>query len=140
MHLRPEPPADEDALVLVWEFAADDASDALEVRTQFADAVRETPLRCGDVGAEIIFCELVSNVVKHAPGPISVKFEVGVELAFLRVWDCGPGFVPRVAIPTDLFCESGRGLFLAQQFCSELKVEIGTKAGTCVSAVFALSA
>lgn len=125
--------------MVVWEYVADDASRALEARAQFAHAVRKMPLPCGDVGAEIVFSELVSNVVKHAPGPISVKLELSGDEAFLRVYDCGPGFLPHIAVPTDLYSETGRGLFLAQQFCSELKVEIGTKHGTCVSAVFALS-
>ncbi len=128
----------EESRVIVWEYAADDASRALEVRAQFAHAVRTMALACGDVGAEIVFSELVSNVVKHAPGPISVKLELRDDEAFLRVYDCGPGFLPHIAVPTDLYSESGRGLFLALQFCSELKVEIGTKHGTCVIAVFAL--
>ncbi|MFN2450048.1 MAG: ATP-binding protein [Candidatus Baltobacteraceae bacterium] len=135
---RPDAQADEDVLVVLWEYACEDAVQALTARPAFVDALREAPLQCGEIGAEIIFNELVSNVVKHAPGPIAVKFEVGPERAFLRVYDSGPGFLPHVAVPADLFSESGRGLFLAQEFCSELLVEISSKAGTCVSAVFSL--
>ncbi len=41
---------------------------------------------------------------------------------------CRPTCSPRAAA----------GLFLANEFCSELKVEISSRLGTCVSAVFAL--
>lgn len=124
--------------MVVWEYAADDAAQAVQAHAQFVHALREVPLECGDLGAEIVFGELVSNVVKHAPGPISMTFEVDTDHAFLRVRDCGPGFIPHIAVPADLFAETGRGLFLAQQFCTELKVEISSRAGTCVSAVLPL--
>lgn len=124
--------------MVVWEYAADDAAQAVQAHSQFRDALRKVPLECGDLGAEIVFGELVSNVVKHAPGPISMTFEVGTEHAFLHVRDCGPGFVPRITVPTDLFAETGRGLSLAHQFCSELRVEISSREGTCVSAVLQL--
>ena len=125
--------------VLVWEYAADDAAQALQMRPAFLDALRRAPLACGSIGAEIVFSELVSNVIKHAPGSIEIKLEISADEALLHVYDHGPGFMLQVAMPTDLFAESGRGLFLAQEFCSELKVEISSKAGTCVSAVFPIA-
>jgi anti-sigma regulatory factor (Ser/Thr protein kinase) len=128
----------EDVPVVVWEYAAEDAALALQARPDFLDALRAASVACTETAAEIVFSELVSNVVKHAPGPIAVKFEIGTDQAFLRVYDRGPGFLLRLAVPTDLFAENGRGLFLAHEFCSELKVETSSKAGTCVSAVFAL--
>ncbi|HEV3153196.1 MAG TPA: ATP-binding protein [Candidatus Baltobacteraceae bacterium] len=124
--------------MVVWEYAAEDAAQALHARPEFLRALRATSVACTETAAEIVFNELVSNVVKHAPGPIAVKFEVGSRQAFLRVYDCGPGFLMHLAVPTDLFAESGRGLFLANEFCSELKVETSSRTGTCVSAVFAL--
>jgi len=128
----------EDVPVVVWEYAADDAAQALQARPEFLAALRAASVPCAETAAELVFSELVSNVVKHAPGPIAVKFEVGSDQAFLRVFDRGPGFLLHLSVPTDLFAESGRGLFLANEFCSELKVETSSKAGTCVSAVFAL--
>src|SRR5579862_5765040 len=67
----------EDVPVVVWEYAAEDASQALHARPEFLRALRATSVACTETAAEIVFNELVSNVVKHAPGPISVKFEVG---------------------------------------------------------------
>ncbi len=128
----------EHPLVVVWEYAAQDAAQALKERPAFVDALRTAPVPCGETAAEIVFSELVSNVVKHAPGPIAVKYEVGTHQAFLRVYDRGPGFLMHLAVPADLFAESGRGLCLAHEFCSELKVEMSSRLGTCVSAVFAL--
>lgn len=124
--------------MVVWEYAADDAKMALEARANFCDALRNVPLDCDGTCVEVIFSELVSNVIKHAPGPIAVTFEMIDERAFLRVCDRGPGFVPHITVPTDLLAEGGRGLLLVQHFCNELKVEISNKAGTCVSAVFVL--
>jgi hypothetical protein len=56
--------------------------------------------------------------------------------ALLRVHDAGPGFLPHVALPTDLLAESGRDLVLVQEFCSELRVEISSRSGTWVTAVW----
>lgn len=122
---------------VVWQYAAEHAVDALEARLAFVEAFRGTSLPCDDIGAEIVFSELVSNVVKHAPGPIVISFEASADRAYLRVYDRGPGFRLHPAIPLDLYAESGRGLFLAREFCSELHVAPSSILGKCVSAVFA---
>jgi anti-sigma regulatory factor (Ser/Thr protein kinase) len=123
----------------VWRYRADDAVHALPIREQFAEALAGLAPECAALGAEIVFSELVSNVVKHAPGPIDVEFEVLDGRALLHVRDEGPGFLPHPSVPTDLFAESGRGLVLVQEFCTELRVQISSLGGTCVTAVFEFS-
>lgn len=128
--------AGKSVMACVWEFAAEDAVEALQARAEFLEVVRVTPLASAQTAIELVFSELVSNVVKHAPGAIALAFEVGMRRAVLRVYDGGAGFLLRLSVPSDSFAESGRGLFLAHEFCSELKVETSSRGGTCVSAIF----
>ena len=73
--------------------------------------------------AALIFGELVGNVVRHAPGPISIDILWESDMAVLRVTDRGPGFDwdGDARLP-DRFAESGRGLFIAFSVAHNLRV------------------
>lgn len=81
--------------------------------------------------AEIIFGELVANVVRHAPGPIQITARSDRHgIVTLNVYDTGPPFTAAPALPVSLLSESGRGLYVISQLCahlSSMRTEIGNK-------------
>jgi anti-sigma regulatory factor (Ser/Thr protein kinase) len=85
------------------------------------------------VGPELIFGELLANVVQHAPGEITVcvhwpKGDVPV----LTVYDRGPGFQLIPQLPADPFADAGRGLFLVKTLGDDLRVYRHRGGGMCV--------
>ncbi|HXF33160.1 MAG TPA: ATP-binding SpoIIE family protein phosphatase, partial [Candidatus Acidoferrales bacterium] len=118
-----------------WAFQADDASAAHDARTALLAYLRGRGSDDSDFNAaELIFGELVGNVVKHAPGPITIELVWDRETPTLRVADKGPGFELRAALPADLMSEGGRGLFLAAAFGTDLRVTRIAEGGSRVSA------
>jgi anti-sigma regulatory factor (Ser/Thr protein kinase) len=87
-----------------------------------------------DDSAELIFGELIGNVVRHAPGPIwvDVRWETG-RFPVLRIADRGAGFTLRPMLPQSLLAESGRGLFLVDVYSDDLRIEPNPGGGTQVS-------
>jgi anti-sigma regulatory factor (Ser/Thr protein kinase) len=72
--------------------------------------------------AEIVFGELVGNVVRHATGPIDVDLEWGAEYPALHVIDRGREFSPNGSLPDEL-SEGGRGLYIVRQLSRTLEIE-----------------
>lgn len=89
--------------------------------------------------AELIFAELVGNVVRHASGPVDVRLSCDNGDAVIEVYDRGKGFHYPPRVPEHPLAEYGRGLFLVAQFSKQLNVQTLPSQGSCVSAVFALS-
>jgi PAS domain S-box-containing protein len=106
-----------------WSFASDNAQAANDARGDF---VRYLKARVDDpaavAAAELVFGELVGNVVRHARGAIDVQLDWNEE-ATLHVIDRGHAFSPGAALPDDPLSEGGRGLFIAQQLSTSLRVE-----------------
>lgn len=104
-------------------FSVDDAARASEARPLFVEYLLR---RCdGDTdqySAELIFGELTGNVMQHAPGPMSVSLTWENGRALLEVWDRGPGYKIRTALPDDN-AESGRGLSIVAILGRELRVD-----------------
>jgi sigma-B regulation protein RsbU (phosphoserine phosphatase) len=118
-----------------WAFQADDATAAHDARNALITYLRARGTEDSEFeAAELIFGELVGNVVKHAPGPITIELVWDGEVPTLRVSDKGPGFELRTALPDDLMAEGGRGLFLAATFGAELRVTKLPDGGARVSA------
>lgn len=109
---------------LHWQFDAENAQAANDARREFVERLRELePERTALHAAELVFGELVGNVVRHAPGAIDVQLEVLPKHAVLHVVDRGVGFIRDPALPADPLSESGRGLFIIQQLTEHVKVE-----------------
>ena len=87
--------------------------------------------------AELIYGELVSNVVRHAPGPIEVRVDWLDETPILHVVDWGPGFLPPELSGDENLAESGRGLLLVSHLATAMTVE-RTRTGTIVTAVLTI--
>lgn len=106
---------------MFWQFESTDASEALKARKQFVAALRRANRPLDTFAAEVVFGELVGNVVRHAPGPVRIGLELDDD-AVLRVHDEGRGFAPRKSLP-DPLDETGRGLFLVSKLAKEMKIE-----------------
>jgi len=97
-----------------WSFDARDAMSAHGARSSFLAALQAEGARGGDyIGSEVIFGELIGNVVRHAPGPIDVTLDWTAHEPVLHVIDRGPGFLREPKLP-DPLSESGRGLFIIE--------------------------
>ncbi len=110
---------------MFWLFRSSNAQKAESARRQFVGYLRLFGEMDADYsGAELVFGELIGNVVRHAPGPIQVRVDWTERFPQLTVTDRGPGFIP-TPTPTlpDSGSESGRGMFLVSQFCDDLRVE-----------------
>ncbi len=118
-----------------WQFRAEDALDALRMRSAvraFFDAEADEQ---SDVdGAVVVFGELVANVVRHAPGSISVRIEwPACGPAMLYVDDWGPG-VCSVSTSDDPMRENGRGIEIVRALARDLHIVSAPFGGTHVSA------
>ncbi len=108
-----------------WRFEAADARAAYSMRDEyFRTLVRLCDVEGGDLSAcALIFLELVGNVVRHAPGPLSVSLELCEDDVVLHMIDKGRGFSYAPALPASVWAESGRGLFLVSTLAREVRVE-----------------
>jgi anti-sigma regulatory factor (Ser/Thr protein kinase) len=108
-----------------WFYESADALPALNARCDFVRYLRDRATRQSDVeAAEIIYGELVSNVIRHAPGPICVGLDWGVEgVARLKVSDEGSGFHYLPVAAPDAYSEEGRGLFIVAALAQAVRVE-----------------
>jgi anti-sigma regulatory factor (Ser/Thr protein kinase) len=92
--------------------------------------------------AELIFGELLGNVVRHAPGPVDIILDWTDVLPVLHVLDRGPGFRSRrkrERLPVDELSESGRGLFIVNACAPHFSVRNRNGRGTHASATLPLA-
>ncbi len=110
-----------------WQFRSPDARSALFARAAFVEFMRRLRIPdCDCARAEIVFGELVTNVVRHAPGPIEITVQSNERgMVTMDVCDSGPGFSIEPALPVP-DCESGRGVYIVSQLCEKLS---STKTG-----------
>lgn len=97
-----------------WHFESDDAAGAADARVAFVAHLQRRDIDPDLVTiAELVFGELVANVVRHAPGPVEIDLTWREDKPFLTVRDRGPCFeVGNLKIPADALAEGGRGFFI----------------------------
>ena len=123
-------------LPTTWLFQADHAKAATDARCSFVNQLRREGADQEDVDiSEVIFGELVANVVRHAPGPIDIALEWQDDRAVLHVTDRGGGFSRTKHRHEDPLRESGRGLWLVERFGGAIEVERLEGFGTHVRVV-----
>jgi len=123
-----------------WSFRSDDAASAQPARASFLAYVtaRGMPPAAAQI-AELVFGELVGNVVRHAPGPIEIDLDWTDGRPLLRVCDRGAGFAPtEPTLPADVLSETGRGLFLVRAFAAEPRVVPRPGGGTEITVALAI--
>jgi hypothetical protein len=79
--------------------------------------------------AELIFGELIGNVVRYAPGAMQVVLDTRNESPVLHVLDEGKGFILLPRLPTDMLSERGRGLFLIWTLSDDFNVDLRPDGG-----------
>ncbi len=131
-HCLPDKPRDDVAILTVsvgtapsWSFAVEDPRAAADARQTFVDFLRS---RLDDeqriLRGELIFGELLGNVVRYAPGPVEIHLYDDADGGMrLHVIDSGPVFDVSNRLPNDSFSELGRGLFIVQHIGRRLTVE-----------------
>lgn len=101
-----------------WFFETDTARDALEGRHLLERYLANHCEDCDLFAANVVFGELISNVIKHVPGGgVRVWLEPEGERFALCIKDDGQGFSTdskSFDLP-DASAESGRGLYLVKK-------------------------
>ncbi len=120
-------------------FRIDDAEGAHAARDAFiATLARQGFSAIEQFNAELVFGELIANVVRHAADSPAVEIAVdwsGPQIV-LHVLDRGPGFRHLGRLPADPFSESGRGLFLIAAMTDDFTVSERSDGGSHARAVF----
>jgi serine phosphatase RsbU (regulator of sigma subunit)/anti-sigma regulatory factor (Ser/Thr protein kinase) len=115
-----------------WAFDVADSAAAYAIKRDFLRVVAAQGVDADITASEVIFGELVGNVLRYAPGRMSLGVSVDGDGIWLHVMDEGPGFDALPALPSNLWSESGRGLFLvsalAQRLCIRRLPAFGTYA------------
>jgi hypothetical protein len=101
-----------------WRFGAPDALQAEPTRRRLRAWLEEKTT--GDVAsAELIYGELIGNVVRHAPGTIDVDVVLEPTRVRLVVQSGGRAITVRPALPASPLQEGGRGLFIIDELGSD---------------------
>ncbi len=110
----------EDARFRRFHFRSDDRQAARETYAAVAAAlVAAGATEAQLTDADMIFSELVGNVVRHAPGPCEVVLDASGLYPVLSVLDRGLGFTHAPHLPADTLAETGRGLFIVRALAAE---------------------
>jgi anti-sigma regulatory factor (Ser/Thr protein kinase) len=108
---------------ILWRFESDDANDALRAKGEYLDVLREhAGLPIDKYAANLVYTELVSNVLKHTRAGIRIRVERKAADTLLTVADQGVGFSLIQMRSIHPLSEGGRGLFLAAHYARELRV------------------
>jgi anti-sigma regulatory factor (Ser/Thr protein kinase) len=95
---------------------------------------------CGSGGgdyfaAELVYRELMSNALRHAPGNVGVELRWSETYPVLSVDDGSALFCWTGELPSNASKERGRGLYLVKAFARELRIASSPGSGHKVSAV-----
>lgn len=124
-----------------WSFDSNDPDVTRDVRRDLVDQLRRGGLDPDSLHcAELVFSELLGNVVRYASRWVDVTLDWNAETPVLHVLDGGPGFrhVPR--LPESLLSESGRGLFIVDRLTDEFHVNRRPHGGSHARAVLSRGA
>jgi PAS domain-containing protein/anti-sigma regulatory factor (Ser/Thr protein kinase) len=122
-----------------WSFGPGDATVATKVRRELAAVLRSagaTEAEAAD--AELVFGELLGNVVRHTNGPVEAALDMTNESPILHVLDRGAGFSYYARLPKDTLSESGRGLYIASKLARDVIVEPRPEGGSHARVVLAV--
>lgn len=108
-----------------WVFDALDGSAARTVRGRFVASLEQNGFTSEESGdAELIFSELIGNVVRHAAqtGRIEAAIDHGGDYSVLHVLAAGHGFYHVSRRAPEPYAENGRGLFVVGALSVEFSV------------------
>ncbi|HEY0382365.1 MAG TPA: ATP-binding protein, partial [Candidatus Elarobacter sp.] len=75
--------------------------------------------------------------LRHTPGTVELILEAHAGRVVLHLLDKGPGFEFSPRLPSDLYSEFGRGLFLIACFATDFSVERRPGGGSHARITFA---
>ena len=105
-----------------WRFDVEDDAKASSVRAAIVAELRAHGSDDRDVAtAELLYSELIGNVVRHSGGTVEIALDVA-QAPVLHVLDRGPGFTFTTRLPASLMNETGRGLFIVSSLAREFTV------------------
>lgn len=117
--------ADSDAHIARLCFDVRDIEAARRARDIFVGVLADRAFPAIEsLNAELVFGELIGNVVRHAGNASGVEIAIDCSgpQTVLHVLDRGPGFRHVSRLPSDPYSESGRGLFLIAAMTDEFTV------------------
>jgi serine phosphatase RsbU (regulator of sigma subunit)/anti-sigma regulatory factor (Ser/Thr protein kinase)/CHASE3 domain sensor protein len=121
-----------------WNFDARREDAARRVKSEFMSRLALLGPRAPDPAvAQIIFGELLSNAVQHAPGPVRLELAVRDGRVVLAIEDQNPAFPQNGSLhpqPPQWDAERGRGLFLISTLCPEIRI-VPTREGKVTTVV-----
>lgn len=119
-----------------WVFASDDAARARGARAAIVGKLEAAGFRESALfGVELVYGELIGNVVRYAPGNIEVVLDCSGPAPVLHVLDQGAGFRMTPRLPYDDMSERGRGLYIINELVDEFHVLRRSGGGSHASAV-----
>jgi len=121
-----------------WHLDALDAAAATALRKKFTASLPRGSFSPTDIAnAELVFGELIGNVVRHAHGTCHVDIAVDHNgpRTVLHVLDSGVGFRYVSRLAPDPYCETGRGLFLIASMSADFEVDQRPDGGSHARAV-----
>lgn len=108
-----------------WRFDPRASEAADRVRSEIRRALETQAREDAVMRLDVIFAEIISNAIRHAPGMLELEVECeanGGDVT-LHVMDRGPGYRVSTHLPPDLFSETGRGLFIISMHADHFVVE-----------------
>ena len=106
--------------IFSWQFSSQDGETAHQVGCEISTQLQRYALRSEDIfSAQMIFSELVGNVVRYAGMHIEVVLDLTQTAPVLHVIDSGEGFSLNPKLPVDFYSERGRGLYIVMQLARE---------------------
>ena len=124
------------AQVRRWRFDPRWPDVAKRARNEFLEELSRGGIAKGRFSAEVIFAELLANLMRYAEGTAEVVLERRNGEFILHAIDKGPGFHFNPRLPIDLFSERGRGLFLISQLAKQFSVDRHPGGGSHARIVF----
>jgi PAS domain-containing protein/anti-sigma regulatory factor (Ser/Thr protein kinase) len=122
-----------------WTFDSDDAETGTRVRRELASILRAAGASASEAAdAELVFGELLGNVVRHTAGDAEAALDMTDADPVLHVLDRGTGFTYYARLPTDNMSESGRGLYIAAMLARDVSVVPRPEGGSHARAVLAV--
>ena len=120
-----------------WDFDAADADAAHRVGDDVWAELERFHFRPEELfAAQMVFSELVGNVVRHAGTKVEVLLDCTQKSPVLHVLDRGVGFSLNTKLPVDAYEERGRGLFIVSRLVRDFSVALrGQSLGSHARAV-----
>lgn len=121
-----------------WHLDASDAAAATALRMKSTGSLAHKDFSSEDIAnAELVFGELIGNVVRHTRGncQVDIVIDHGGPRTVLHVLDSGAGFSYVSRLVPDPYCESGRGLFLIAAMTADFQVDQRSDGGSHARAV-----